>query len=63
MAAVRNMNEAEAAQAAASKEVAVDVLRFIGFKKEWLSHYEVKRTFGCSTLGHRPASPCASSST
>ena len=44
MAAVRNMNEAEAAQAAASKEVAVDVLRFIGFKKEWLSHYEVKRT-------------------
>ena len=44
MAAVRNMNEAEAAQAATSKEVAVDVLRFIGFKKEWLSHYEIKRS-------------------
>lgn len=43
MAAVRNMNEGEAAQTAASKEVGDDVLRFIGTKREWLSHYDVKR--------------------
>ncbi len=43
MAAVRNMTDVEATQAATSKEISEDVLRFIGFKKEWLAKYDIKR--------------------
>ncbi|MEM9195098.1 MAG: hypothetical protein AAGF12_38355 [Myxococcota bacterium] len=42
-AAIRNMNDSEAASVAHSKEISDDILRFIGNKKEWLRYYDVKR--------------------
>jgi len=38
-----SMSEPEAASIAHSKEVAEDILRYIGNRKEWLRSYEVKR--------------------
>ena len=37
------MTETEAASIAHSREVAVDVLRFVGNRKEWLKNYDLKR--------------------
>lgn len=37
------MTENEAASIAHSKEVAVDVLRYVGNRKEWLKNYDIKR--------------------
>ena len=37
------MSESEAKNAAQSREVSEDVLRFIGKKREWLRSYEIKR--------------------
>lgn len=38
-----SMTESEAASVAHSKEVAVDVLRYISNRKEWLKSYDIKR--------------------
>lgn len=46
------MNETEAAAIAQSKDVALDVLRYIGSRKEWLSSYDIKRT-----LAFNPKTP------
>ncbi len=37
-------NEAEAARIANSKEVAEDILRYVGNKREWIRNYEVKKS-------------------
>lgn len=46
------MTETEATAIAHSKEVAVDVLRYIGNRKEWLKSYDIKRT-----LAFNPKTP------
>lgn len=38
------MNDTEAAAIAQSKDVAIDVLRYIGGRKEWLGSYDIKKT-------------------
>lgn len=37
------MTDSEAARVASSKQVAEDILRYIGNRREWLGNYEVKR--------------------
>lgn len=46
------MTETEATAIAHSKEVAVDVLRYIGNRKEWLKSYDIKRV-----LAFNPKTP------
>jgi bacterioferritin (cytochrome b1) len=60
MAAVASpaMGESEAKNAAQSREVSEDVLRFIGRKREWLRSYEIKRH-----LCNNPKTPLALSMT
>jgi len=48
------MGESEAKNAAQSREVSEDVLRFIGKKREWLRSYEIKRH-----LCNNPKTPLA----
>ena len=50
------MSESEAKNAAQSREVAEDVLRYIGRKREWLRSYEIKRY-----LCNNPKTPLAMS--
>jgi len=50
------MSESEAKNAAQSREVAEDVLRYIGRKREWLRSYEIKRH-----LCNNPKTPLAMS--
>jgi len=52
------MAESEAKNAAQSREVSEDVLRFIGRKREWLRSYEIKRS-----LCNNPKTPLALSMT
>jgi len=52
------MSESEAKNAAQSREISEDVLRYIGKKKEWLRSYEIKRHL-CSN----PKTPLALSMT
>ncbi len=52
------MSESEAKNAAQSREVSEDVLRYIGRKREWLRSYEIKR-FLCNN----PKTPLALSMT
>jgi bacterioferritin (cytochrome b1) len=52
------MGESEAKNAAQSREVSEDVLRFIGRKREWLRSYEIKRH-----LCNNPKTPLALSMT
>ena len=52
------MSESEAKNAAQSREVSEDVLRFIGKKREWLQSYEIKRH-----LCNNPKTPLAISMT
>jgi hypothetical protein len=52
------MSESEAKNAAQSREVSEDVLRFIGKKREWLRSYEIKRH-----LCNNPKTPIAISMT
>lgn len=52
------MSESEAKNAAQSREVAEDVLRYIGKKREWLRSYEIKRH-----LCNNPKTPLALSMT
>ena len=52
------MGESEAKNAAQSREVSEDVLRFIGKKREWLRSYEIKRH-----LCNNPKTPLALSMT
>ena len=52
------MSESEAKNAAQSREVAEDVLRYIGKKREWLRSYEIKRY-----LCNNPKTPLALSMT
>jgi hypothetical protein len=60
MAAVASpaMGESEAKNAAQSREVSEDVLRYIGRKREWLRSYEIKRH-----LCNNPKTPLALSMT
>lgn len=60
MAAVASpaMGESEAKNAAQSREVSEDVLRYIGNKREWLRSYEIKRH-----LCNNPKTPIAISMT
>ena len=60
MAAVASpaMGESEAKNAAQSREVSEDVLRYIGRKREWLRSYEIKRS-----LCNNPKTPLALSMT
>ena len=60
MAAVASpaMGESEAKNAAQSREVSEDVLRYIGRKREWLRSYEIKRH-----LVNNPKTPLALSMT
>lgn len=46
------MSESEAASIAHSREIGEDILRFIGNKKEWLRHYDIKRA-----LAFNPKTP------
>ncbi len=50
LAAVKSpaMSEGEATAIAHSKEVSVDILRFIGDKREWLRSYDIKRALVCN---------------
>ncbi len=52
------MGESEAKNAAQSREVSEDVLRYIGRKREWLRSYEIKRS-----LCNNPKTPLALSMT
>ena len=52
------MSENEAKNAAQSREVSEDVLRYIGRKREWLRSYEIKRY-----LCNNPKTPLALSMT
>jgi bacterioferritin (cytochrome b1) len=52
------MSESEAKNAAQSREVSEDVLRYIGRKREWLKSYEIKRH-----LCNNPKTPIAISMT
>jgi hypothetical protein len=52
------MSESEAKNAAQSREVSEDVLRYIGKKREWLRSYEIKRH-----LCNNPKTPLALSMT
>ena len=52
------MSESEAKNAAQSREVSEDVLRYIGRKREWLRSYEIKRY-----LCNNPKTPLALSMT
>ena len=52
------MSESEANNAAQSREVSEDVLRYIGRKREWLRSYEIKRN-----LCNNPKTPLALSMT
>lgn len=52
------MGESEAKNAAQSREVSEDVLRYIGKKREWLRSYEIKRS-----LCNNPKTPLALSMT
>jgi len=52
------MGESEATNAAQSREVSEDVLRFIGRKRDWLRSYEIKRH-----LCNNPKTPLALSMT
>jgi hypothetical protein len=52
------MGENEAKNAAQSREVSEDVLRYIGRKREWLRSYEIKRH-----LCNNPKTPLALSMT
>ena len=52
------MSENEAKNAAQSREVSEDVLRYIGRKREWLRSYEIKRH-----LCNNPKTPLALSMT
>jgi len=52
------MSENEAKNAAQSREVSEDVLRFIGRKRDWLRSYEIKRS-----LCNNPKTPLALSMT
>ncbi|MCZ6807696.1 MAG: hypothetical protein O7F08_12130, partial [Deltaproteobacteria bacterium] len=48
------MGESEAKNAAQSREVSEDILRYIGRKREWLRSYEIKRY-----LCNNPKTPLA----